>query len=176
MLTLNVESLFEQLVYYRDQTADFSMLGPWLKRHVTACSFPDLNDIPFKTATYTRNYITKKKPNQHQSFEALIMRWDKQAKTPIHGHPAFSFYYVISGLFKMELFDYTATSGLELKKTQLFYPSEMTWFMGLVGKYDNFIHQVSCQEPGHTLHIYSEDPRRGVSYEKRNWHSREKST
>lgn len=162
MQNLDVKCLFEELLNYRDRTADFSTLGLWLKHHITACSFPDLNNLPLKAATYTRNCIAKENMNQNQGFEALIMRWDRQVKTPIHGHPAFSFYYVITGLFKMEIFTYKGINDLQLQKTQLFYPSDTTWFLGQTGRYDNFIHRVTCLEAGHTFHIYSEDAQKGI--------------
>ncbi|NET33212.1 MAG: hypothetical protein F6K19_14530 [Cyanothece sp. SIO1E1] len=163
MQTLDLERLFQQLLHYRDSNADFFALGPWLQHQVTACSFPDLNHLPFESATYTRNCIAREKPSQHQRFEALLMRWDKQVKTRIHGHPAFSFYHVISGVFEMELFAHTATDGLQLKETRRFYAADTTWFLGQAGRYDNFIHRVTCLEPGHTFHIYSEDAQKGVS-------------
>ncbi|NER19408.1 MAG: hypothetical protein F6J96_01315 [Symploca sp. SIO1C2] len=162
MEKISVTSLFQQLLHYRDRSADLSTLGPWLKHQVTGCSFPELNHLPFKTATYTRSCMAKENTDTKQGFQALIMRWDEQVQTPIHGHPAFSFYYVISGLFKMELFSYT-TDSLQLQDTQLFYPSDTTWFLGEMGRYDNFIHRVTCLETGHTFHIYSEDCQQAIS-------------
>ncbi|NES19652.1 MAG: hypothetical protein F6K41_12155 [Symploca sp. SIO3E6] len=32
-----------------------------------------------------------------------------------------------------------------------------------MGRYDNFIHRVTCLEPGHTFHIYSEDCQQAIS-------------
>ena len=163
MQTLTLKSLFQKLLCYRDRTSDLSTLGPWLQSQVTVCSFPALNHIPFEAATYTRNCIAREEPNQSHCFEALVMRWDKQVKTSIHGHPAFSFYHVISGVFEMEIFNRTAKNGLQLRETRLFHASDTTWFLGQVGRYDNFIHRLTCLEAGHTLHIYSEDARKGMS-------------
>lgn len=163
MQTLDLENLFQQLLRYRDRNTDISSLGPWLQQQITACTFPCPTQIPFVAATYTRNRIAQESMEQ-EGFEALIMRWDKQVQTSIHGHPAFSFYHVISGVFEMELFSFKAHKNcLTLEKTQRFYPSDTTWFLGQMGRYDNFIHRVTCLEAGLTFHIYSEDAQKGMS-------------
>ena len=163
MQKLDVKCLFQELLDYRDRNADFSNLGPWLQDQAIACSFPDLNQLPFESGTYTRNCMAKENPHEDRGFEALIMRWDKEVKTSIHGHPTFSFYHVITGLFKMEFFTYTVKDGLRLQDTQLFCPSDTTWFLGQTGRYDNFIHRVTCLEAGHTFHIYSDNSQKGIS-------------
>ena len=164
MKPLDLDALFQQLLYHRDKTADITSLGPWLRQQVTTQPFPDLSHIPFKTSTYTRNHVAREVTHRHHKFEALIMRWDKQVKTSIHGHPAFAFYHVISGLFEMELFSYTRAHGLQLKETRCFRASDTIWFWGQPGRYDNFIHRVTCLESGLTFHIYSEDAQKGTGF------------
>lgn len=161
--TLDLNLFFKEFLNYRDQIADYSMLGPWLKDQVTTSSFPDLNHIPLAETTYTRHSIAKEATPQNQGFEALVMRWDKQVKTSIHGHPAFSFYHVISGVFEMEIFACTDTEGLQLSETRCFSSRDTTWFLGQFGRFDNFIHRVTCIEPGFTFHIYSDDALKGIS-------------
>ncbi|PZD71200.1 hypothetical protein C1752_07476 [Acaryochloris thomasi RCC1774] len=160
----NLETLFQQFLHHRDQATDFSSLGPWLQHQITACQFPELNHLAFAASAYTRNPITKEAAQR--GFEALVIRWDQQAVTPIHGHPAFSFYYVISGIFEMEYFTHSAI-GLQYTGSQLFGATDSTWCLGQIGRYDNFIHRVTCLEPGHTFHVYSEDAQKGVSFETR---------
>lgn len=162
MQTLDLEDLFQQLLLYRDRTSDISSLGPWLKQQITICEFPCLNQVPFVAGTYTRNWIARESTKQ-PGFEALIMRWDHQVKTSIHGHPAFSFYHVISGVFEMELFSFETNDYLKLEKIQRFYSSDTTWFLGKPGRYDNFIHRITCLEAGYTFHVYSEDAQKGIS-------------
>lgn len=162
-----LEDLFQELMQYRDRTADISSLGPWLQQQIAAYAFPSMHHIPFAAATYTRNCVARENL-ERQGFEALIMRWDQNVKTSIHGHPAFSFYHVISGVFEMELFSFEEpnrlpANRLRLEKTQRFYPSDTTWFLGQFGRYDNFIHRVTCLEPGCTFHVYSEDAQKGIS-------------
>lgn len=161
MQNFDVESLFAGLLHHRDRSGDFSGLGLWLQHRMRTCRFPDLEHLPFQRGSYTRNCMAKE---HRDSFELWLMRWDKQAKTPIHGHPAFSFYHVISGAFEMEIFTRVGGDRLQLKETRFFRPSETTWFLGPVGRYDNFIHRVICLEPGHTLHVYSEDSHKGISF------------
>lgn len=179
MQTIDFEQLFEQMICYRAARKDDRQLGPWLQSQLSAGTFPDLHHIPFKADTYTRNCIVKESQvkesqvkeskNDDSSlddacFEALIMRWDEQACTPIHGHPQFSFYHVVSGVFEIEVFDSTLTSGLYIKEVQQFSTADATWFSGRSNRYDNCIHRVTCLEPGFTFHIYSEDAKKGIVY------------
>lgn len=161
MQPLDLKDLFQEMLRYRDRTPNISSLGPWLQEQIATSSFPCLTHIPFATDTYTRNRIAREFSKQ-AGFEALIMRWDKQAKTSIHGHPTFSFYHVISGVFEMELFAYDPENRLRLKEIKHLYPSETTWFLGQIGRYDNFIHRVTCLKPGCTFHVYSEDAQQGI--------------
>lgn len=164
MQTWTASSLFWQLLEYRDRTADPSTLGPWLQAQVRQCQFPPLWQLPFAAERYTRTRIAQEAPTLHHRFEALILRWDTGSKTPIHGHPAFSFYYVISGVFRMELFSQRFET-LTLESTQLFYAADLTWCSAQNRRYDNFIHRITCLEPGLTFHVYSEDAQQGVPYE-----------
>ena len=165
METINLETLFHRLLHYRDETTNSASLGPWLQSQLKAGIFPDLAYIPFAEDTYTRNCIAREETAashaRSSQFEALIMRWDKQVRTCIHGHPAFSFYYVVSGVFEIDLFAQAAGS-LKLQQTQRFSPSDTTWFSGQPGRYDNWIHRVRCLEPGLTFHVYSDDAKKGI--------------
>lgn len=159
---MNAQALFAQLLAYRDRAADLAVLGPWLQRQVAHCSFPEPAHFPCPTATYTRNRIAQEDCCPHSSFEALLIRWDRQAQTRIHGHPTFSFYYVVSGVFEMEQFSRTS-AGLTWTGTERFTAGQTTWFVGQAGRYDNFIHRVTCLEPGLTFHVYSDDARKGMA-------------
>lgn len=164
MPALSPTELFWEFLRYRDQARDTALLGHWLQQQVASCVFPMLSHLPFEAATYTRTRIAQEIPGNPHQFEALIIRWDQQAITPIHGHPAFSFYYVISGVFEMEQFA-EGPQGLQLERSQRFYANDMIWFGGKAGRYDNFIHRVTCLQPGLTFHIYSEDAQKGTPYE-----------
>lgn len=167
MTTLDLKILFHRLLQHRDTTADSASLGPWLKAQLKQSVFLDLDDVPFAKASYTRNFVAREREQDcgfagDRCFEALIMRWDKQAETCIHGHPAFSFYYTISGVFEIDMFSRIAENRVELQQTQRFLSSDTTWFSGQSGRYDNWIHRVRCLEPGLTFHIYSDDAKKGI--------------
>lgn len=159
---LTADALFQELLQYRDRVTDLSTLGSWLQGQVQGCAFPTPQQFPFQTDAYTRNCIAREQYPRKTNFEAFIMRWDQDVKTRIHGHPQFSFYHVISGMFEMEIFAKTAT-GLVLNQTRRFTAQESTWFVGQPGRYDNFIHRVTCLEPGLTFHVYSDDAQKGVA-------------
>lgn len=167
-------SLFKQTIRYRNSTADMARLGPWLQHQLSKTHFPNLSHLPFEPRAYTRNCIAKEDVSYPQGtlteaataqYEALIMRWDQQVKTSIHGHPKFSFYYVISGLFEIEFFELTVGRKLNLKAVQRRGATEASWFLGQAHCYDNCIHRVTCLRPGFTFHIYSEDARKGRVYD-----------
>lgn len=175
---IDFESLFSQFIYFRDSqsgVAHLDELGLWLQRQLSCATFPSLDHLPFKSGNYTRTYISKEPSNEltetsaetifKAMFEALVMRWDQQSKTSIHGHPKFSFYHVINGMFEIELFDKTATGQLYTKEIQQLRPADSTWFLGDSCCYDNCIHRVTCLEPGLTFHVYSDDALKGTVFE-----------
>lgn len=171
MNTLDLTHLFDQLICYRDRTPDGHQLGPWLHQQLAGCCFPNLSHLPFRPASYTRNCIAKERKaakcldEQHSdtAFEALIMRWDRQVKTAVHGHPKFSFYYVISGVYEIDCF-VPSERGLHMTETKRFHATNTTWFLGRSRRYDNWIHRVRCLEPGCTFHVYSDDAQKGVVF------------
>ncbi|MEL7070615.1 MAG: hypothetical protein AAGN15_18410 [Cyanobacteria bacterium J06581_3] len=168
---VDLSDLFDRLLYYRDCPAHGSQLaslGPWLHSQLSDCILPTFSYLPFDPGTYTRTYIGKEFSNgptpTGSLFEALVMRWDEQSKTSIHGHPKFSFYHVMSGAFEIELFDQLATGDLQTKEVQRLTPAESTWFSGDSHCYDNCIHRVTCLEPGLTFHVYSDDALKGAVF------------
>lgn len=164
MQSLAWQDLFEQLLRHRNQTMDVACLGPWLEQQVHHPRYKTPS-LPFAAGGYTRTCVGRE--DGPHCFEALLLRWDRQVKTTIHGHPAFSFYAVIDGLFEMEFFsscDRTPT-GLYPRGSQLFQPGDVAWNLGQPGRYDNFIHRVTCLKPGCTFHVYSDDAQKGVCYQ-----------
>ncbi len=171
MKTLNLTMLFQQLIHYRNQTTGSQQLGPWLEQQLKNSHFPNLSHLPFSPAGYTRNSVAKELdmvecPTNNlteTAFEALVMRWDKQVKTSVHGHPKFSFYYVVSGVYEIDCF-VRSPEGIQIAKTQRFQAADTTWFLGQSKRYDNWIHRVRCLEAGLTFHIYSDDAQKGVVF------------
>jgi len=165
----SLSDLFTKMLRYRESMADMASLGPWLQHQLCACQMPCLTHLPLKPAAYTRNCVAQEAAENRSDalFEALVMRWDAQARTSIHGHPKFSFYHVISGLFEIETFESIAQGKdrrLELKEVQQFGATQSTWFLGQAKRYDNCIHRVTCLMPGFTFHVYSEDALKGEVY------------
>jgi len=169
--TLDLTALFHQLISYRNRTSDRHQLGPWLQQQLAAHPCPSLARLPFSPAGYTRNCVAKESALPEESseemteatFEALVMRWDRQVKTSVHGHPKFSFYYVISGLYEIDRF-VLSNNQLRIAETQRFHTSDATWFLGQSQRYDNWIHRVRCLEPGLTFHVYSDNAQKGVVF------------
>lgn len=116
----------------------------------------------FSEESYIRNYIGQD-PATH--WEALIMNWKKGNRTAIHSHPQFAGYTFADGKFLVEVFEMDRdqlrlTSQTEITDRQSFYA------IGEADKFDNHIHRITClSETAHSLHIYSDDARKGFKYE-----------
>ncbi len=146
-------------------------LGPelsrWLldqKEELLALFPKHLNTLTDTDPKYLRNCIGKNNVTQEEGF---LNYWQVQAQTSIHGHPSKIFYQVLSGSFEMEIYTRAeAGSGsLSLKTKRVLRQNDYIYFEGTEAQYDNFIHRVTCLEPGFTFHFYSEDARRGIIYD-----------
>ncbi len=116
----------------------------------------NLENLPTEQYSYTRNIIINNK-----SCWLGLLNWDKNATTPIHGHPDFSFMYVIRG--RLNYKNFAKDPFLELKNSAL-NEGEYLYNKGIKGKMDNYIHQISTQEKSLSLHFYSDDPNKGERF------------
>lgn len=116
---------------------------------------------------------------------AFICRWEKGVSSCIHGHPSFAYYHVLDGIFQMDLYQSTQAQSSQAQSSQaqlsqaqsaesqtLVHDNRLTlkkgdtiWGMGEHDRFDNLIHKVSTREqPGFTLHLFSDDPSKGVHF------------
>jgi hypothetical protein len=165
MSPLGLPDWFQALLEQRDQTEDLASLGTWLEHYWHHWPLPNRQRLPFTAKHYTRTCIARENERSPHCFEAWLMHWDTQAQTSIHGHPAFSFYAVLDGAFKMEFFQWSDRQGLIEQGSQLFQAGDVIWHMGQPESCDNFIHRVTCLAAGFTFHVYSDDAQRGQVYE-----------
>lgn len=165
MSPLALPDWFRVILAHRAQTADLANLGRWIEHHWYQWPLPNLHHLPFAAKHYTRTCVAQEDRRSPHCFEAWLMRWDKQAQTRIHGHPTFSFYAVIDGVFEMEFFRWCDRQGLAAQGNQLFRSGDVIWHVGHLGSCDNFIHRVTCLEAGSTFHVYSDDAQQGRIYE-----------
>lgn len=94
-------------------------------------------------------------------WTALICRWEAGASSSVHGHPAFTFYYVLQGKFIMDLYKSKDGKSATLNDSRQLNRGDTLWDYGQEGRYDNLIHRVAAREHGYTLQLFSEDPALG---------------
>ncbi len=132
-----------------------------------------LFDLP-RHKSYSRHVI-----GVDEDWVAYICRWEKSTVSCVHGHPWFAYYQVLDGVLNMDIFepvandesnDSTNNSVGELAAVQHvqsrhMLPGDVAWSVGEKGRYDNLIHSVSTdQQPGFTLHLFSENPALGDNF------------
>jgi hypothetical protein len=115
-----------------------------------------LDDFPRIGGTYSRTIVHR----DENGFEAIAARWSKGDITSIHGHPPFIFYFVIDGRLKIDNYRRDET-GLTLDSSEWMGKNEHFFSIGEPGRYDNNIHQVQAYEETLSIHISSDDPRKG---------------
>lgn len=117
-------------------------------------------------AAYTRTVVAKDKDNTDRScsFEVIVANWSpKENHCPIHGHPQFMYYQIISGAYCMSLYQIVDEQQRIVEKysTLILLPGDVYAVCAKKSGYCNAIHSVQCLEKGQTLHIYSNDGTKG---------------
>jgi hypothetical protein len=90
----------------------------------------------------------------------MISHWDRGAITPIHGHPGYSFLYVIEGELH-ERFYLREQERLMEVGTLNYTPGDYSYHNGDHNRFDNAIHQLTARKNSLSLHIYSNDALQG---------------
>ncbi len=115
-----------------------------------------LQDFELSKGRYSRTILYR----EQSGFEIMIARWDKRTQSPIHGHPAFSLFYVVKGKLKETL--YTRNQDrIDEKLTTVHSQGDYTYHQGVPDRFDNSIHRLSALEESLSLHIYSDDALKG---------------
>ena len=107
-------------------------------------------DFPLDTSTYSRHILCKE-----NGCWLLLIHWDKNVSTCIHGHPEKSFVYVIEGLLEVENFE---INPLESTGKQALHPDQHIHYNGKADTLDNAVHQIRTKQQSISLHFYSDDP------------------
>jgi predicted metal-dependent enzyme (double-stranded beta helix superfamily) len=139
-------------------------LGEDLK--LLALTFPFDHDMnQFNTVSdnpYERTLIGR----DESGWEALIMTWRKGSQSSIHGHPEFAAYNLLKGKLQLEIFEDVDGTG-KIKLARVAEAAENTGFyaLGEANVMTNHIHRITClSDIAYSLHIYSDDARKGVVY------------
>ena len=107
-------------------------------------------DIPLDEDTYSRHILCKE-----DGCWLLLIHWDEDVSTCIHGHPDKSFVYVIEGALEVENFE---IHPLKSTGEEAICTDEYTYYNGSADTLDNAVHQIRTKQKTLSLHFYSDDP------------------
>ncbi len=113
-------------------------------------------NFPLDASTYSRHILSKK-----EGSWLMLIHWDKDVLTKVHGHPERSFVYVLDGLLEIESFKLNPLQSLNKKIVQ---PGQYFNNDGLSDRFDNAVHRVHAKQQSLSLHFYSDDPTKGNIY------------
>ncbi|WP_457674955.1 cysteine dioxygenase [Thiolapillus sp.] len=125
-----------------------------------AGDFHPSEDFPFVPHCYSRSLLL----NTADGAQVMVARWDQGAATPIHGHPRYAFVYVLQGRLRNETFRDT-DRGLVPGESRICEAGDHIYAAGREGRFDNAIHRVTALAPSLSLHVYSDDALKGISWD-----------
>jgi hypothetical protein len=114
----------------------------------------------FQDDSYGRNYIGK----DGDGWEAIVMTWKKGVSSAIHGHPQYAGYTHVSGDILLEVFE-EKDGGLRKVLEHVIKPGDSFFAVSDKNDFKNHIHRLTGLTDARTLHIYSDDARKGFNYD-----------
>ena len=141
-----------------------NLLGEELKQ--LALAFPFKHDMDQFNIVSDKPYERTLIGRDESGWEALVMTWRKGAQSSIHGHPEFAAYSLLKGKLQLELFeDVDGTGNIKLAKVTEAAENTGFYALGEANVLTNHIHRITClSDIAYSLHIYSDDARKGVVY------------
>ena len=115
----------------------------------------------FSGKDYERTFIGK----DASGWEAIMMTWRKGKQSTIHTHPQFAAYNILKGKINLEIFEEKKNGNIV--RTAMLEVDENTGFfaIGEPNTMANHIHRISgLSDVSYSLHIYSDDARKGFTY------------
>jgi hypothetical protein len=114
----------------------------------------------FHSDKYGRNYIGK----DESGWEAIVMTWKKGVHSVIHGHPQYAGYTHVSGEILMEIFE-EQDGSLRKVLEHVMQPGESFFAVSDKNDFKNHIHKLTGLTDARSLHIYSDDARKGFNFD-----------
>jgi predicted metal-dependent enzyme (double-stranded beta helix superfamily) len=163
MVKAGYEDFFAELMDLVRNRELNEQLGEDLKR--LALDFPNRYDLKaFNTVSgrdYERTFIGK----DASGWEAIMMTWRKGKHSAIHSHPQFAAYNVLQGKVMVEVFADKGDGEIELLDRLEVGDNTGLFAIGDSPSMTNHIHRISgLSDVSYSLHIYSDDARKGFTY------------
>jgi hypothetical protein len=156
------EKQFAELVRMVKDKPITNDLGEIIKQHALEWA-KEINPNEFHQFydhKYGRNYIGK----DNSGWEAIVMTWKKGISSAIHGHPQYASYTHVSGDVRLEVFE-EKDGNLHKVLEHIIKPGESFFAVSEKNDFKNHIHRLTGLTDARTLHIYSDDARRGFNYD-----------
>ncbi len=130
----------------------------------------NLEQLPSKmkareAKTYQRTLFGLEKTLSGSGFEGIILHWKKDSKTPIHAHPNFAYYKILSGKCLMKFYKKKKNGSLVETSQKYLSTGDSLHSYEKKMTFTNLIHKVECIEEGFTLHLYSDNAIKGKIFE-----------
>ena len=143
--------LFRGLFEEPDPTAIGPAVAAFLAEHLLP-----IHDFPALERSYSRTILYR----AANGYEAMAARWGEGARSPVHGHPMYLFYYVLAGELQFDNYEKTA-QGVCKTGTTTCGPGGFFSLLGVPGAFDNGIHRVRAMVDSLSVHIYSDNALKG---------------
>lgn len=108
---------------------------------------------------YSRNIIHR----LDNGFEAMVARWSEGAHTVAHRHPAFGYYHLLDGRWRVESFERTGNT-IQKISDQTCKAGEHFTIKGIPDRFDNGIHKIHILQESLSFHVYSDNALKGECY------------
>ncbi|MDR1792876.1 MAG: hypothetical protein LBR36_05495 [Bacteroidales bacterium] len=116
--------------------------------------------MQFYDDRYGRNYLGK---DEKSAWEAILMTWKRGICSTIHGHPQYAGYTHVSGEILLEVFE-EKDGGIKKVLEHVMQPGESFFAVSDKNDFKNHIHRLTGLTDARTLHIYSDDARKGHNF------------
>ncbi len=119
----------------------------------------NLYEFPKIANGYSRTILYR----LENGFEAMVARWSPGARTVAHGHPAFGYYHLLQGQWRVENFE-KRENTIHRVSTTIWQAGECFTVKGTSERFDNGIHRINVLEESLSFHIYSDNALKGECY------------
>ena len=156
------EEYFEKFIEDLGETDNENieqLINNFSKKLVDTIDFDKIK--PSGTENYSRNCLGR----DESGWELLVMCWSKDQITSIHGHPHICSYNFVKGEFDIEIFNLDSNDKPILNQKINVSANSIYTDRGIENSFSNHVHRIKCKsEIGYSIHIYSDDARKGTQY------------
>lgn len=122
-----------------------------------------LHTAPYPNTVFP-NSLAPPLPEEVRGMRCFLKSWEAGEVTGIHGHPGLMYVRMITAQLECVHFQREGDRVVEESRGD-YGPGEVMVGIAENERYDNFIHQLRCVQPGWSVHLYSDSGVRGVRFD-----------